>query len=55
MKLKQLDLVDAIGGKSRVSEVLSKKRKLTVDMIRKLNSRLNLSTDILIADYKLIR
>lgn len=55
MELKQLDLVDIIGGKSRVSEVLNKKRKLTVEMIRNLKNRLNLSTDILITDYKLIR
>jgi HTH-type transcriptional regulator / antitoxin HigA len=55
MRLKQLDLVDIIGGKSRVSEVLNRKRKLTVEMIRNLKNRLNLSTDILIADYKLMR
>lgn len=55
MNLKQIDLVDVIGGKSRVSEVLNRKRKLTVEMIRNLKNRLNLSTDILIADYKLIR
>jgi HTH-type transcriptional regulator/antitoxin HigA len=55
MKLKQLDLVDVIGGKSRVSEVLNRKRKLTVEMIRNLKKRLNLSTDILITDYKLMR
>lgn len=55
MKLKQLDLVDVIGGKSRVSEVLNRKRKLTVEMIRNLKNRLNLSTDILITDYKLTK
>jgi len=55
MHLKQVDLVDAIGGKSRVSEILNRKRKLTVDMIRNLNSRLNLSLKLLIADYQLIR
>lgn len=55
MQLKQIDLVDAIGGKSRVSEVLNRKRKLTVEMIRNLTSRLNLSSDILINDYQLIR
>lgn len=55
MQLKQIDLVDAIGGKSRVSEVLNRKRKLTVEMIRNLKSRLHLSSDILINDYQLIR
>lgn len=53
MHLKQVDLVNEIGGKSRVSEVLNRKRKLTVEMIRKLTNRLNLSPDILISDYQL--
>jgi len=51
MHLKQVDLIDAIGGKSRVSEVLSRKRKLTVKMIRKLTKKLNLSTETLIGEY----
>jgi HTH-type transcriptional regulator/antitoxin HigA len=55
MHLKQIDLVNEIGGKSRVSEILNRKRKLTVDMIRKLNRRLNLSPELLITDYKLAR
>jgi len=53
MQLKQIDLVDAIGGKSRVSEVLNRKRKLTVKMIRRLTTRLNLSPGLLIHDYQL--
>jgi HTH-type transcriptional regulator/antitoxin HigA len=53
MQLRQVDLVDEIGGKSRVSEVLNRKRKLTVDMIRKLTTRLNLSPGLLIHDYQL--
>jgi HTH-type transcriptional regulator/antitoxin HigA len=55
MQLKQVDLVDVIGGKSRVSEVLNRKRKLTIEMIRNLTKRLNLSPDLLITDYQLIR
>ena len=55
MHLKQVELVDAIGGKSRVSEILNRKRKLTVDMIRNLNRRLNLSPGLLINDYHLTR
>ena len=53
MQLRQIDLADEIGGKSRVSEVLNRKRKLTVDMIRKLTTRLNLSPELLIHDYQL--
>ena len=55
MRLKQVDLINEIGGKSRVSEILNRKRKLTVDMIRKLTSRLNLSPELLIKDYQLMR
>jgi HTH-type transcriptional regulator/antitoxin HigA len=55
MQLKQKDLVDAIGGKSRVSEVLNRRRKLTVDMIRNLTVRLNLSAQVLIKDYPLTK
>jgi HTH-type transcriptional regulator/antitoxin HigA len=55
MQLKQLDLVDAIGGKSRVSEILSRKRKLTVEMIRNLTQKLNLSPELLITDYQLVK
>jgi len=53
MHLKQVDLVNEIGGKSRVSEVLNRKRKLTVEMIRNLTNRLNLSAELLINDYNL--
>ncbi|MDH5398271.1 MAG: transcriptional regulator, partial [Cyclobacteriaceae bacterium] len=55
MHLKQVDLISEIGGKSRVSEILNKKRKLTVSMIRNLASRLNLSAGLLIKDYPLIK
>jgi HTH-type transcriptional regulator/antitoxin HigA len=55
LQLKQVDLVDAIGGKSRVSEILNRKRKLTIEMIRNLTKRLNLSPELLITDYQLSR
>lgn len=55
MQLKQVDLVDAIGSKSRVSEILNRKRKLTVEMIRNLSKRLSLSPELLITDYQLSR
>src|SRR5664279_1644784 len=54
MQLKQIDLVDVIGGKSRVSEVLNRKRKLTVEMIRNLTERLSISPSVLISDYQLM-
>ena len=51
MGLKQKDLVEMIGFKSRVSEIMNKKRKLTLDMIRKLNTNLKIPTEVLIQDY----
>ena len=51
MGLKQKDLVEMIGFKSRVSEIMNKKRKLTLDMIRKLNKKLHIPTEVLIQDY----
>ena len=53
MDLKQTDLADVLGGKNRVSEILNRKRKLTLEMIRNLTKRLNLSPEVLIKDYKL--
>ena len=55
MQLKQVDLIPEIGGKSRVSEILNRKRRLTVTMIRKLATRLNLSSNLLIKDYQLMQ
>lgn len=55
MQLKQVDLINEIGGKSRVSEILNRKHKLTVEMIRKLTIKLNLSAGLLICDYQLSR
>lgn len=54
MDLKQKDLIGIIGGKSRVSEILNRKKKLTVEMVRSLAARLNLSAQLLITDYTLI-
>jgi len=53
MNLKQKDLVGIIGGKSRVSEILNKKKKLTVEMIRELERILNISATVLVKNYKL--
>ncbi len=53
MDMKQKDLIGVIGGKSRVSEVLNKKKKLTVEMIRNLEETLSLSASILVNNYQL--
>lgn len=55
LNLKQKDLVGIIGGKSRVSEILSKKKRLTVDIIRELERVLQLSASLLIRPYTLVK
>lgn len=47
----QNDLADIIGLKSRTSEILNKKRKLSLNMIRKLTEKLHIPTEILIQPY----
>jgi HTH-type transcriptional regulator/antitoxin HigA len=47
----QKDLAKIIGLKSRVSEILNKKRKLTLEMVRQLHTGLNIPTDVLIQPY----
>ena len=47
----QRDLASVVGLKSRASEILNKKRKLTLDMIRQLHEKLNIPTDVLIQAY----
>jgi len=51
MGMKQKDLAEIFGFKSRVSEILNKKRKLTLEMVRKLNTTLHIPTEVLIQDY----
>ena len=45
------DLAQIIGLKSRVSEILNKKRKLSINMIRKLHDALRIPTDVLVQEY----
>jgi len=51
MGLKQKDLAEIMGFKSRVSEIMNKKRKLTLDMIRKLHAALHIPTEVLVQEY----
>ncbi len=45
------DLEPLLGSKSRVSEVLNRKRKLTMEMVRKLHEGMQLPAEALIQDY----
>jgi HTH-type transcriptional regulator/antitoxin HigA len=47
----QSDLAKVVGLKSRASEILNKKRKLSLDMIRQLHNKLNIPTNVLIQSY----
>jgi len=51
MGMKQKDLAEVVGFTSRVSEILNKKRKLTLNMIRKLSATLQIPTEVLVQDY----
>jgi HTH-type transcriptional regulator/antitoxin HigA len=51
MGYSQSDLATIVGLKSRASEILNKKRKLTLEMIRQLHDILKIPTDVLIQSY----
>ena len=51
MGMKQKDLAEIVGFTSRVSEILNRKRKLTLSMIRKLNTALHIPTEVLVQEY----
>lgn len=55
LNLRPKDLVGVIGGKSRVSEILNRKKKLTVDMIRELERVLHISASVLVNNYQLLK
>jgi HTH-type transcriptional regulator/antitoxin HigA len=47
----QAELAEIIGLKSRASEILNKKRKLSLEMIRQLHGKLKIPTEVLIQPY----
>lgn len=47
----QSDLANVVGLKSRASEILSRKRKLSLEMIRQIHDKLNIPTEVLIQAY----
>jgi HTH-type transcriptional regulator / antitoxin HigA len=53
--LRQRDLEPMIGSRGRVSEVLSRKRALTLPMIRRLATGLDLRADVLIQEMPTVR
>jgi len=51
MNMSEAELSEILGARSRKSEILSGKRKLSLSMIRKLNSKLNIPAAVLIQAY----
>ncbi|MFL9844053.1 helix-turn-helix domain-containing protein [Flavobacterium rhizosphaerae] len=51
MNISDAELSEILGARSRKSEILSGKRKLSLSMIRALKEKLNISADILIQLY----
>lgn len=51
MGYNQSDLAKVVGLKSRASEILSRKRKLTLEMIRQINEHLKIPIEVLVQAY----
>ena len=49
--LTQTDLADIVGQKSRASEILNRKRKLSLDMIRQLHKKWHIPIEVLVQAY----
>lgn len=52
MGLEPKDLVEVLGTRSRVTEVLAGRRKLSLSMIRRLHDRLGIPAEILIRESR---
>ncbi|MBS1750208.1 MAG: transcriptional regulator [Bacteroidetes bacterium] len=51
MGMTQTDLANIVGQKSRASEILNRKRKLSLDMIRQLHQQWRIPTEVLVQAY----
>jgi HTH-type transcriptional regulator / antitoxin HigA len=49
----QAELGELLGSRSRASEILSRKRALTVDMIHKISKAWKISADLLVRPYRI--
>lgn len=53
--LNRRDLEPLLGSRGRVSEILNRKRPLSIEMIRSLHTNLGISADVLVQPYELQR
>jgi HTH-type transcriptional regulator/antitoxin HigA len=51
----QAELAELLGSRSRASEILSRRRALTVDMIHKISETWKIPADLLVRPYKIER
>jgi HTH-type transcriptional regulator / antitoxin HigA len=51
----QRELADLLGSRSRASEVLARRRALTVEMIHKISAAWKIPADLLVRPYKIER
>src|SRR5262245_35683397 len=51
----QAELAELLGSRSRASEILSRRRALTVDMIHKISEAWKIPADLLVRPYKIER
>ncbi|MBP6366707.1 MAG: transcriptional regulator [Nitrosomonas sp.] len=51
--LEMHDMIAFLGSRSKVSEVINKKRGLSLNMIRKLSHGLHIPADLLVKEYEL--
>lgn len=51
MNMSEAELSEILGSRSRKSEIFSGKRKLTLEMIRRLNQLLHIPAEVLIQAY----
>jgi HTH-type transcriptional regulator/antitoxin HigA len=51
----QAELAELLGSRSRASEILSRRRALTVEMIHKISKEWNIPADLLVRPYKVER
>jgi HTH-type transcriptional regulator / antitoxin HigA len=51
----QAELGELLGSRSRASEILSRRRRLTVEMIHKISEAWRIPADLLVRPYKLDR
>jgi HTH-type transcriptional regulator/antitoxin HigA len=53
--LSRKDLESYLGSRARVSEILNRKRPLSIEMIRRLHNGLGIPAEVLIQPYELLQ